>query len=596
MKKCLLFMFAFVVAAISAFAGDVTVTWSASSDWKNEGGALSYTQDTYTILLEKAGGKSNPAINGNSNDARVYANGTVKVSTTGEGMTKIVFALSKQGLKRLPQIQVSAGTIEHSIEAKTVTWTGDAKEVIFTVGEHADLGSDGATKAGQFCFDNLTITTGGAGGGTDPTPDPEKPVLGEVFSEPFNVNLGEFVIEDTSKPGELEHVWSWGGQNYGAKASAYFNSTKYATESWLISPVIDLGKATNSVLNFEQAANFFTSQEHFQTACDVKVRVEGGEWADLAYTGEPTGKNWDFVESAADLKAYDGKKIQVAFRYTSTSEIAGTWEIKNFVVKAELSEAPVVVTPPVFSPEAGTYMDEVVVTLTAEAGNKIYYTLDGSVPTVSSTLYMDPFKLTANTKVIAIAVDAEGNVSANAVAEYKVKESPKVPENGVLLNFNENKWELPVSTDKETFEITEPLTEGPVTLAFTSGSTPTRLWNDFNNGIQLRIYKAGGSLTITAAKGYQIVMVDFDASKFEMVADKGTLEAMKWTGEADEVVFTANNTCNISYIIVTLSKTDAIGKVEAENGQQIIYSIDGRRLQQAEKGVNIINGKKVLVK
>lgn len=122
------------------------------------------------------------------------------------------------------------------------------------------------------------------------------------------------------------------------------------------------------------------------------------------------------------------------------------------------------------------------------------------------------------------------------------------------------------------------------------------MWNDFNNGIQLRIYKAGGSLTITAAKGYQIVMVDFDASKFEMVADKGTLEAMKWTGEADEVVFTANNTCNISYIIVTLSKTDAIGKVEAENGQQIIYSIDGRRLQQAEKGVNIINGKKVLVK
>lgn len=596
MKKCLLFMFAFMVAAISAFAGDVTVAWNASGDWKDNGGALSYSQDTYTILLEKAGGTTPPAVNAKTNDARVYANGTVKVSTTGEGMTKIVFALSKQGLRRLAPIQVSAGTVEISAENKTVTWTGDAKEVIFTVGEKADFGSDGPTKAGQFCFDNLTITTGGAGGGTDPTPDPEKPVLGEVFSEPFNVNLGEFTIENTSMPAELDHVWSWGGANYGAKASAYVNSTKYATESWLISPVIDLRKATNSVLTFNQAANFFTSQEVFQTACDVKVRVEGGEWADLAYTGEPLGTKWDFVESTADLKAYDGKKIQVAFRYTSTNEIAGTWEIKNFVVKAELSEAPIVVNPPVFSPEAGTYMDEVVVTLAAEAGNKIYYTLDGSEPTVSSTLYSEPFKLTATTKVIAIAVDAEGNVSANAVADYKVKESPKAPENGALFNFNENKWELPVSNSEESFELTEPITEGAVTLSFTSGTTPTRLWNDFNNGTQLRIYKSGGSLTLTAAEGYKLVQVDFDASKFDMIADKGALAEKQWTGDEASVVFTANSTCNINYIIVTLSKIDAIGQVEAESRQQVIYSIDGHRLQQAEKGVNIINGKKVLVK
>ena len=41
---------------------------------------------------------------------------------------------------------------------------------------------------------------------------------------------------------------------------------------------------------------------------------------------------------------------------------------------------------------------------------------------------------------------------------------------------------------------------------------------------------------------------------------------------------------------------NGIGNVNAEDGKQVIYDVNGRRVKNAVKGVYIINGKKVLVK
>lgn len=600
MKKTLLFLFAFVLAAVNMVAqNEVVIKWAGADAWTAGEGTLALTQAPFTVTLAKAEATSAPIINGKSNDARVYAKGAVNVVTKGENMTQIVFGLSAQGVKRLTKITASVGEVVESADSKTVTWTGAAKDVTFTVGEKADLGSDGAAKAGQLCFDNITVVAGGTvtpSPEPNPDPQPQPDEKATIFSELFNVGQGDFTIDNKVMNDPLTYVWSFDEKRSLIKASAFVGGQKLAAESWLVSPVIDLTQAKETELSFNETGNFFGGLDNFKAACTLKVKEEGGEWTDLAYNVAADGQSWTSGIATANLAAYDGKKIQLAFAYTSNTEFAGTWQIKELYVKAKTDKAPVVIEAPVFTPKQGTYMDKVSVSIAAAEGLKVYYTLDGSEPTTASTLYEAAFDLTETTTVMAIAVDAEGNASPVAKAMYTIKATPVAPENGALFNFNENKWNLPVSSSEETFPITE-VKEGDVTLTFTNGSTPTRLWNDFNNGLQIRMYKEGGSMTVTPAADQKVVKVEFDATKLDVTASEGKLAEKVWTGEAATVTFTANATSNINYIIVTLSKQSGIEGVEAgEQTEKVIYTIDGRRVQKAEKGVYVINGKKVVVK
>lgn len=493
MKKTLLFLFAFVLAAVNMVAqNEVVIKWAGADAWTaGEANTLQYVQDPFTVTLAKAEGTTDPVVNADKNDARVYAKGTVNVVTTGENMTQVVFAVSAKGKFQLAKITANVGEVVVNADAQTVTWTGAAKDVTFTVGEKADFGTK-PTKAGQLCFDNITVVAGGTvtpspEPNPDPQPQPDEKAI--IFSELFNVGQGDFTIDNKVMNDPLTYVWSFDEKRSLIKASAFVGGQKLAAESWLVSPVIDLTQAKETELSFNETGNFFGGLDNFKAACTLKVKEEGGEWTDLAYNVAADGQSWTSGIATANLAAYDGKKIQLAFAYTSNTEFAGTWQIKELYVKAKTDKAPVVIEAPVFTPKQGTYMDKVSVSIAAAEGLKVYYTLDGSEPTTASTLYEAAFDLTETTTVMAIAVDAEGNASPVAKAMYTIKATPVAPENGALFNFNENKWNLPVSSSEETFPITE-VKEGDVTLTFTNGSTPTRLWNDFNNGLlQIRMYK-----------------------------------------------------------------------------------------------------------
>ena len=353
MKKLLLSFLSFFACCLALMA-QTEITWSAASDWETLENGVSYTSGDYTILADKA---ENPNASGKpmvaaANDFRTYAKNTFTVTSSKANITKIVFYISSNGKKRWTDVTPDTGTTTVDQATYTTTWEGDAKEITFTVGEAATYGTE-SSKAGQFCIDKLVIYTAGESGGGESgggesgggesgggegeggqTPDPEETIT--LYSETFGTNQGAFTIDDKVLPEGTTYIWKFDSRN-GMKASAYVNKTNYASESWLVSPKFDCTNATALTLSFSEAANFFTSAENVSAYTSVKVKEVGTDtWTDLTLSARAGGTNWDFTDGiTADLSAYVGKKMQIAFVYTSTAELAGTWEVKNFELKGK---------------------------------------------------------------------------------------------------------------------------------------------------------------------------------------------------------------------------------------------------------------------
>lgn len=353
MKKLLLSFLSFFACCL-ALVAQTEITWSGQSDWTGIGTTdISYTSGNYTISASKVTGcQTNPTVNAKANDFRCYANGITMVGNSTENIKKIVFHLSTQGIARWTDLTPSEGAVTNDTDNGLIVWEGDAQYVQFTVGAKAVYGPD-VTQAGQFCFSSVTAYTaadlesgGGESGGGESgggeggegeggeTPNPDEDIT--LYSETFGTNQGAFTIENKVLPEGTTYIWSF-ASGYGMKASAYVNKTNYASESWLVSPKFDCTNATALTLSFSEAANFFTSAENVSAYTSVKVKEVGTDtWTDLTLSARASGTAWTFADGiTADLSAYVGKKMQIAFVYTSSADVAGTWEVKNFELKGK---------------------------------------------------------------------------------------------------------------------------------------------------------------------------------------------------------------------------------------------------------------------
>ena len=166
-----------------------------------------------------------------------------------------------------------------------------------------------------------------------------------IYYEPFTSSIGAFTINDVNVPQELPCVWEYTGQYKCMKATAYANPSNYASESWLISPEIEMPSGVESYFTFEHAGGYFGNASNEAT---VWVSKNGGDWEELEIESKNYPTSWTFISAGNwDMDAYAGSKIQIAFRYSSTATKAGTWEVRNVaILSGEYTEAEVPVADP----------------------------------------------------------------------------------------------------------------------------------------------------------------------------------------------------------------------------------------------------------
>lgn len=128
-------------------------------------------------------------------------------------------------------------------------------------------------------------------------------------------------------------TWKLNAQ-YGFVATGGRSGSAVTTDAMAISEEIDLTGFGEIRMNVHSAANYFNNVDTFNQMCQTLVREAGSEeWETITLPIPPAGNLWTFSDSGyANLDKFSGKKIQVAFRYTSTSSLSGTWEIDKMQI------------------------------------------------------------------------------------------------------------------------------------------------------------------------------------------------------------------------------------------------------------------------
>lgn len=113
-----------------------------------------------------------------------------------------------------------------------------------------------------------------------------------------------------------------------------FAGTNQLNEDWLISKPISLNGFTSAVLSFETDVRYAGNVlEAFVTA-DYTGNPATTTWTPLAAIMDPNSATFNTWTYSGDisLNAFLNKNVRVAFKYTSTTTAAATWELDNVKV------------------------------------------------------------------------------------------------------------------------------------------------------------------------------------------------------------------------------------------------------------------------
>lgn len=190
-------------------------------------------------------------------------------------------------------------------------------------------GSNGST---TYCVDNVSV--GGATEADMPQPDTPPVASGALYSmlQESAASI-DWTFDNVELSEGLSYIWKWteySGSHY-LNASGYANSKANAALAYAYSPAISLAGVTGAAVEFEHAAKFQTT---ILSLGKFVVREKGTTtWTEFDIPTWPAEGSWKFAASGKiDISAFDGKEVEIGFKYQSTAAGADTWEIKNLNV------------------------------------------------------------------------------------------------------------------------------------------------------------------------------------------------------------------------------------------------------------------------
>ena len=166
---------------------------------------------------------------------------------------------------------------------------------------------------------------------------PDDLPFGTYLLEDFSSDFGDFATVEIAG----DYPWS---NKYGcAYVSAYDAEQKInnAAESWLVSPSLNLSKAGKVSISFEYLSKYNESGTAVERNClmvsdNYNGDVAAATWRAIDFSIKENSVDYSFTSSGEILMPaeYIGcENVTIAFKYVATAAKAGTFEVKNLVVK-----------------------------------------------------------------------------------------------------------------------------------------------------------------------------------------------------------------------------------------------------------------------
>jgi len=161
--------------------------------------------------------------------------------------------------------------------------------------------------------------------------------------------------------------------------------------------------------------------------------------------------------------------------YVRCQDSAGNMDASDFPIIFSVAGSQA--ATPTFSPAAGTYMSAQTVTISdSTSGAAIYYTIDGTTPTTSSSVYSGQITISSTETVEAMAVASGYSQSSVGSAVYTITSSPATPTfspaagqytgtQTVIISDSASGATIYYTTDGTTPTTSSSVYSGPITVS-----------------------------------------------------------------------------------------------------------------------------------